>query len=195
MKEPNETLEYQDLQIKLFEENDHGIASSSNWWAYQKVYLNNNEHQPNSQMGVQVLQENQLLADCLVGAEGGATGVHPGSVVVSEDRLVICCADTVFALGLPELQLLWKQVADSATCFGVYRLEDDYVVHGELQITRLSKDGSIIWQYSGSDIWTTPDAVDVFSIHDGYLLVTDWNYDRHKLDFDGQLVELNNIKT
>ena len=47
------------------------------------------------------------------------------------------------------------------TCFGIHFLDEDYVIHGELEITRLDKDGKIVWQYIGRDIWTTPEGTDL----------------------------------
>ena len=89
----------------------------------------------------------------------------------------------------------WKTVADSASCFGIYYLDQDYVVHGELEITRLDKNGEIIWKYSGGDIWTTESGIDDFAVYDDYILATDWEYYRYKLDFDGKVIGTSNIKT
>ena len=90
---------------------------------------------------------------------------------------------------IPDLDLEWKTISDTATCFGIHYLDKDYVVHGELEITRLDKDGKIVWQKSGRDIWTTAEAFDDFAVYDNYILATDWGYNRYKFDFDGNLLE------
>jgi hypothetical protein len=96
-------------------------------------------------------------------------------------------------LTIPDLNLEWKTVADVATCFGIYYLDKDYVVHGELEITRLDKDGKIIWQKGGRDIWLTLEGIDDFVVYDNYILATDWDYNRYKFDFDGNLLEEFNV--
>ena len=96
---------------------------------------------------------------------------------------------------IPDLSLEWKTVADSASCFGIYYLDQDYVVQGELEITRLDKTGKIIWKYSGEDIWTNENGIDDFAVYDDYILATDWAYNRHKLDFDGKVLDIYNIKS
>ena len=41
---------------------------------------------------------------------------------------------------------MWRTQADQATCFEIYKYEDSYIIHGEFEISRLDKDGKIIWQ-------------------------------------------------
>jgi len=51
--------------------------------------------------------------------------------------------------------LQWKTKADVATCFEIFKYRSDYIVHGEMAISRLSADGDIIWQQSGADIFVS----------------------------------------
>lgn len=109
--------------------------------------------------------------------------------MISYGGLVVCCSNTVFKLSIPELNLEWKTQADFAACFGIYYLDKDYLVHGELEITRLNKYGQIVWQRSGRDIWTTPEGYDDFGVFKNYILATDWRYYRYKFNFNGKLLE------
>ena len=116
------------------------------------------------------------------------------STLISYGGLIICCSNTIFKLTIPDLNLEWKTIADSATCFGIDYLDKDYVVHGEIEITRLDKDGKIVWQKGGRDIWTTPEGIDDFKVYDNYIIATDWDYNRYKIDFDGNLLEEYKVK-
>jgi len=86
------------------------------------------------------------------------------------------------------LSLLWRTKADRATCFEIYKYQDSYIIHGELEIARLDKNGKILWQQSGSIIFTTLDGKDNFIITDNYILATDWENRKYKIDFNGQLI-------
>ncbi|MBK6834669.1 MAG: hypothetical protein IPG89_10490 [Bacteroidetes bacterium] len=88
-------------------------------------------------------------------------------------------------MGSLHLRLQWQTKADTATCFGIFKLQDSYIVHGELEITRLDKHGKIVWQNSGADIFTTLDSENTFQITDKYILATDWENRKYKFDFDG----------
>ena len=194
MKEPSEILVLENYQIKIFEENDYQINSSENWFNYSRVFFNVNESKPTSKVGIQVYNGGKLISDCIVGAEGCGTGIHSNSTLISYGGIVVCCSNTIFKLSLNDLNLEWKTRADKATCFGVYYLADDYIVHGELEISRINKNGNIVWKKSGRDIWTTPEAIDDFAVYDDYILVTDWEYNRYKFDFDGNLLDDYKVK-
>ncbi|MBT8380157.1 MAG: hypothetical protein KJN64_13095 [Ignavibacteria bacterium] len=138
---------------------------------------------------MQVFKNNELERSALVAASGGATGVHKNSVIIDGEKLLICCCNTIFCLNLPNLDLAWKTKADSATCFEIFEYRDSYIVHGELEITRINKSGELLWQKSGADIFTTPEGTDTFEITDKYILATDWENREYKFDFDGNLIE------
>ncbi|MDD9940764.1 MAG: hypothetical protein OXU20_06860 [Myxococcales bacterium] len=56
----------------------------------------------------------------------------------------------------PTMELVWKAMADSATVFGVHvpPASDGILVHGGLDITRLTLRGDTVWSVSGADIFT-----------------------------------------
>jgi len=87
-------------------------------------------------------------------ASGGASGVHEHSLLVDGDRALVAVGAWLCAVDLPLLGLEWSLEVDWATCFGVHRLGDGYLSHGELSIARVSHGGKIVWQASGRDIFT-----------------------------------------
>ena len=102
---------------------------------------------------------------------------------------MICCSDSVFCLTIPTLLLQWKTKADFATCFEIFKYKLDYIVHGEVEISRLSADGDLIWQQSGADIFVTPKSnEDDFVVTDDYILATDWDNRKYRFDFDGNVI-------
>ncbi len=189
MKEPIEVLVLENQTIRFYDEADFRFDSADNIKTYNKTFISGDKNTLTSQIGIEVFEEDKLISSCLIGSEGGGTGITGNTSLISYDGLVICCSNTVFKLTIPDLNLEWKTISDSATCFGIHYLDKDYVVHGELKITRLDKDGKIVWQQSGRDIWTTAEAYDDFAVYDNYILATDWEYNRYKFDFDGKLLE------
>ena len=189
MQEARQILVLENFSIRIYDENDYKINSADNIYDYSKFFLNGDKEGLSSMVGIKVFEGDKLISDCLIGAEGGGTGVHMNSSLISHGGVVICCADSVFKLSIPELHPEWATKADMATCFEIFYLGEDYIVHGEIDITRLDKDGKIVWQKSGEDIFTTVDGNDTFEITDEFIIATDWKYNRYKFDYDGNLVE------
>ena len=189
MKEPIEVLVLEKQIIKFYNETDYSFGSSDNIKNYDKIFISGDNNILTSQIGIELFEDEKLKSSCLIGSEGGGTGITENSILISYGGLVICCSNTIFKLTIPDLNLEWKTISDESTCFGIHYLDKDYVVHGELEITKLDKEGQIIWQKSGRDIWTTAEGIDDFAVYENYILATDWDYFRYKFDFDGNLLE------
>ncbi|MDI9868927.1 hypothetical protein [Flectobacillus roseus] len=190
MKDPVEILVLERQIIKFYDETYYTFGSSDNNKTYDKFFISgDNNSRMTSQIGIELFEDEKLKSSCLIGATGGRTVIHENSTIISYGGLILCCSNTVFKLTIPDLNLEWKTISDPATCFGIHYLNKDYVVHGELEITRLDKDGKIVWQKSSSDIWTTAEGIDDFSVYDGYILATDWDYFRYKFDYEGNLLD------
>jgi hypothetical protein len=188
MKKPIEVLVLEKQTIKLYDESRYAPDSSESK-TYDKTFISGDKDYSTSLIGIELTDNDGFTTSCLIGAEGGLTAINGNTTLISYGGIVICCSNTIFKLTLPDLNLEWKTIADSAACFGIDYLDQDYIVHGELEITRLDKEGKIVWQNGGRDILTTPEGIDVFAVYDDYILVTDWDYNRYKFDFDGNVIE------
>ena len=123
---------------------------------------------------------------CLLTAGGGASGVHPHSAVCVGDRCYVAVGDSICALSVPELELVWQSTVDSATCFGVHNVPEYgcLISHGELEIARVDLTGKVVWQTSGRDIFTGG-----FVIRGPFIEATDWNETTYCIDIEtGRIV-------
>jgi hypothetical protein len=176
--------------IKLIAEPAYNKETSDNLNYYDAVYGEASRYRSDSIHGITVVSNGDILKKILIQASGGSTTIHKTSFVIDPDRIAICCADKIFCLSIPDLLLLWETKADTATCFEVFKYKSDYIIHGELEITRLNKYGDIVWQQSGAEIFTTiSGGEDDFIITDNYILATDWENRKYKFDFDGNIID------
>ncbi|MBZ5857403.1 hypothetical protein [Flavihumibacter profundi] len=181
--------QYKELTIKVFDEPTYKLGSSDNNFNFSKHYFGNGATEyPTSKHGIKIYQSDQIIDSCIIIGSGGATGIHQNSSLLDKDQLLICCCDTIFCLTLPDLELKWKTQADQATCFQIFKQQDDYIVHGELQITKLDKDGIIKWEFGGADIFVSIDNEEEFKIENDGILLTDFAKTKYKIDFDGKLI-------
>ena len=181
--------QYKDLTIEVLDEPTYKYGSADNNFNYSKHYFGEGgQEYPTSQHGIKIFQDDSIIDNCVIIASGGATSVNQNSSLVDNDQLLICCCDTVFCLTLPDLELKWKTRADEATCFQIFKQQDDYIIHGEIQVTKLSKNGQIKWQFGGADIFVSIDNEEAFKLERDGIILTDFAKTKYKIDFDGKLL-------
>lgn len=179
-------LLYNDHIIELFDDNNYDPRSTDNSIKYDQYYSNDD---PNSyyltQHGIRISDmTGEVLNQVCIAASGGSTGIHEHCCVILDHTLSICCADSVFSLTLPDLVLKWQTKADEATCFEIFSYQDDFIIHGELEISRLDGQGAIIWQFSGNDIFLTPTGKEGFAIKNNIIYATNWDNVTFMIDAD-----------
>lgn len=181
--------QFKGLTIEVFNDNASELNTADNGSDYLKCYFGSNgEQYPVSKHGARVYKEDQVIASCILIASGGATGIHSTSSLLSNDQLLVCCCDTVFCLRLPDLELNWQVKIDPATCFQIFQLQDDYLIHGEIEISRVDKNGNIKWHFSGADIFVSPNGSEEFKLDGNRILLNDFSGNSYILDFAGKVL-------
>jgi hypothetical protein len=173
-------------QIDIFQDETFKIGSVDNLNNYDFEYFDESEYVFPSTFGVKLFDKGNLFKSAIIGSNGGGTGIHNNSVIYEESRFLICCSDSIFCLSIPDLKLIWKIKADQFTCFGIFKYQDNYIVHGELEISRLDNNGNILWQQSGADIFTTLSGQNGFKLTDTFIEVADFENRIYRFDYDGK---------
>lgn len=164
------SYQYKGLTIEVLDEPTYKFGSADNNFTYSKHYFGDGATEyPTSKHGIKIYQEDQIIDSCIIIGSGGATGIHQNSSILDNEQLLISCCDTIFCLTLPSLELKWKTQADQATCFQIFKQQDHYIVHGELQVAKLDKDGKIKWKFGGADIFVSIDNEEELKMMEFYL--------------------------
>lgn len=181
--------QYKNLTLEVINEPTYKFGSANNPFNYSKHYFGDGATEyPTSKHGIKIYQDDQIIDSCIIIGSGGATGVYQNSSLLDNDQLLLCCCDTIFCLALPNLDLKWKTQADQATCFQIFQPQDDYIIHGELQVTKLDKNGNKKWEFRGADIFVNIDNKEEFKLESDGILLTDFAKTKYKIDFDGKLL-------
>jgi hypothetical protein len=109
-------------------------------------------------------------------------------VLLDGNKLLICCCNTIFCLSVSDLELLWQTQADTITCFKIFKFESDYIVHGDLVISRIDNYGSIKWEFGGRDIWVSMGDKSEFTISSDFIQLFDFYDNEYIIDFNGELL-------
>lgn len=120
----------------------------------------------------------------MLAAYGGATTVHARSALLVGDKIYLAVGNQLACLSLPSTALEWAIAADTGTCFELHAIKDGIISHGELEITRLSFAGEVIWKVYGRDIFTGP-----FEMQPDWIEARDWNDDLYRIAYDGRVLE------
>jgi hypothetical protein len=174
-----------EYKIDIFKDINYSKNSVDNLNIYEFEYLDESEFAFQTLIGIKIFQSGEELSSAIIGSVYSGTGVHSTSNIIEEKRILLCCAENIFCLSIPKLELLWKTKTDLAACFEIYKYKDSYIVHGELEISRLDNNGKIIWQRSGADIFTTIDGKDGFKLTEKFITATDFENRVYKFDYDG----------
>jgi hypothetical protein len=179
-------IKQKDFEIEIFPDNLFEEDSSDNINCYENIYMNNSEFQPSTKIGIKIFRNHLEIKSVIIISEGGATGISENSFVMNEDKILICCGCTIFCLSIPNLELEWKTKADEITCFGILKHKEDYIIHGELEISKLNSNGKILWSNSGADIFVTLNDENNLILFDKYLTVKDFENRTYKFSYSGE---------
>lgn len=180
------TFEIGKYKVEIINESKYNPESKDNLFDYKKKHLTETDFNLPTKFGIR-LSENEIeISSAIIGAEGGASGLHKTSQIIENNRILICCSDTIFCLDLVTLNLNWKTEVDQATAFEIFAIDNGYIIHGELEITRIDSNGKIIWQNNGADIFVSPEGNEDFEIKENYIRATDWEKRNYVWDYNGK---------
>lgn len=183
------TFEIGTYQVELLNESDCNLGSNDNLNKYLKNYLTESNFKLPTKIRIKIFENGAELNSAIIGAEGGATGLHKTSQIIESNRILICCCDSVFCLDLPTLNLNWKTKVDIATAFEIFKIENGFIIHGELEITRIDNDEKVIWQNGGADIFVSQNGNDDFEVKENFVKATDWDNRIYKWNLNGVEIE------
>lgn len=88
------------------------------------------------------------------------------------------------------LELVWYTKADDAICFQIVQYHDDYLIHSEMAISRLDKNGHAVWQFSGKDIFVSAidEAGKEFVVGSDRIVLRDFMSNRYQINCDNELL-------
>ena len=82
-------------------------GSADNVKAYDCVYCFGDSSLFTSQHTIRLQKFGQPIKSCLLSSDGGASGIHARSAIVSRNRCIIAVGPYIAALDVPSLELLW----------------------------------------------------------------------------------------
>jgi hypothetical protein len=179
--------EFGKYTIELFDDHGFTLNSADNKYQYEKIYKFDDSDYISSKHAIMIKDSENIISKAIFLGFGGATGIHNTLYCLAGDLFLICCGKSVFCVELPSLNLKWKSIVDDATAFQIFKLKDDFIIHGEMSISRINKFGNIIWQHYASDIFVTASGKDDFLIIDDKIFAKAWDESKYEITFEGKI--------
>lgn len=182
-------LEISSHFIKLTLEQTYSINSFDNSKSYNEVIFGTHCTPQNAIefIGVNNMKTGKSL---LLIASGSPKGLNEYSYLVHANTLLICVGNSVFSICLTTFSLKWTLVCDSSCCFGLLKMKNQFLIHGELELTAVNVNGSVLWKFYGKDIFVSHDDHDVLSVLEDKIIARDWSGNTYVLDFNGNRLPL-----
>mgnify|MGYP005762644555 FL=1 len=74
------------------------------------------------------------------------------------------------------------------TNFGIYRVKNGYILHGEIEITMLGSDFTKKWKFTDSDIFSSASGKKSFELHEKFISLYDFDDNYYEIDYNGKLI-------
>lgn len=109
--------------------------------------------------------------------------------VLEGESLSVLMDNEIVRFDIPAMKIVVQKRLDTFSCFSIYPVQKDYIIHSELEILRLDNAFDLVWSFGGSDIFVTHTGADAaFKMADDQILLEDWNGIRYALDMNGKLL-------
>lgn len=183
-------ISYQQYKVLMYTDHQYTVESADNLRRYKRVYVDDSWDQYSNVSNVAILVKDgqDEVASAILCDTGVFTGLSESSFIIEERVLYICAGNKLYYLNIPDLTLKWKGQVDYVTNFSVQKLEDDLLVHGELEIIRITKLGEIKWRFGGHDIWVNNDGFPVITILYDQIKLLDYQSNCYSIGFDGNII-------
>jgi hypothetical protein len=181
---------YKNYEIEIFDEPNYTLNSVDNFREYGNIYFEGKHHEdkfyPTNKQSIIIKEFDAEITSAIICEIGGATAVNEKSFIIENDKIWICICNKIYCLIIPSLQLVWYKQIDYVTNFSINKFQNDFIVHGELEIIRISKEGEIKWRFGARDIFVSLTEKNNFKIENDLIKVVDFEGYKYILDENGK---------
>lgn len=184
-------LENEICKIKLFEDIGYVLGSQYNARTYDLIIKPKEELPRYSVFGIDIVIGNSSYSVALIGDECAFLGNHVA--LLEGDRLTVVQNSRVIVLSVTERKLVRAynlSDGDYSEYFEIYRLNDNYLLHGENKISLFDNDFNELWSVTGDDVFVNPDRERDFIIADDKIIAYDYMDRKYEITFDGKIKRL-----
>lgn len=127
----------------------------------------------------------QEVSSAILCENGGKAELTQHSFKLEEDQLWICVGDKMYGLDIPTLEVNWFSNIDFGTIHSINFFGGDLIIHGNMGLVRISKDGKVKWKFSeGNGVFIPGEGR--LKIFEKHIEVIDGNDQKYMVTEDGK---------
>ena len=109
--------------------------------------------------------------------------------VLEDKTLTILQNDSIVQLNVNDGTMINFKEFDCFGCnYGIYRIQNGYIVYGEIDIIMLDFEFNKKWEFSGKDIFVSISDKMAFELCENSIKLHDFEGDFYEIDFSGKLI-------
>ena len=124
-----------------------------------------------------------------VGLIGSPQSEIDECAILEENILTVLMCWNVLQLDLTSAKIVKAAELTSMGCnFSIHKVNENYLIYGETDVTMLGPDLSEKWSFSGQDIFISISGKKEFEIKEDRICLYDFEDHYYELDFEGKLM-------
>lgn len=109
--------------------------------------------------------------------------------VLKDDELVVLQNEAIIKLNLDSFESNVFRINDTfGTYMAIYEHNDNYIIHGELEIRMIDSSFDTIWTFSVKDIIINFPPEHPLCLNQNYISFYDFDYNYYEIDYNGKLL-------
>ena len=120
---------------------------------------------------------------------GGLYSNIDNCAILHNAVLIVLQNDMISKIDITTGKLLSSKIIETfGSNFSIHHIETGYIIHGEIEIIKLTFDFEIEWTFSARDIFAILDGKPAFELCDNCVKLYDFENNYYEIDLNGKLI-------
>ena len=120
---------------------------------------------------------------------GDGNSYDDNCAILEEKTLTVLQGWDILQFDVLSGELEKRKTLDNTGCnFAIYKVDQDYIIYGEIDITSLNSDLETKWSFSGRDVFVSISGKTAFEIRENSICLYDFEDNYYEINFDGKLI-------
>lgn len=166
-------------EINITEDNTYTVDSEDN--KSYDIIMNPRNYKHNDRYKAFAIYIDLFCRQISIILIGSIYAQDTDCAVLEENILTVLQNDTIVQINIEDASVInYKQFECVGCNYGIYKVKQGYLVHGEIEIIMLTDEFNEIWSFFGRDIFMS------LEVCENSIKLTDFENNYYEIDFNGR---------